>query len=40
MPAADPETILLGRPNAVYSKDKDAKPQGPEAQAPVGFVVR
>jgi Flp pilus assembly secretin CpaC len=35
----DPETLLLGRLNAVYKK-KDDKPLTPEAQAPVGFVVR
>jgi pilus assembly protein CpaC len=35
---SDPETILLGRLNAVYKK-KD-KPVTPQAAAPVGFVVR
>ena len=35
----DPETLLLGRLNAVYKK-KDDKPLTPEASAPVGFVVR
>jgi len=34
----DPETLLLGRLNAVY-KRKD-KPLAPQAAAPVGFVVR
>ncbi len=34
----DPETMLLGRLNAVYKKD--AKPVTPQAAAPVGFVVR
>ena len=34
----DPETLLLGRLNAVYRKD--AKPVTPQAAAPVGFVVR
>jgi pilus assembly protein CpaC len=38
VPAADPEAILLGRPNAVYSKD--APSQTPQAQAGAGFVVR
>jgi Flp pilus assembly secretin CpaC len=37
--ASDPETILLGRLNAVY-KRKDEKPVSPQASAPVGFVVR
>jgi pilus assembly protein CpaC len=36
---SDPETILLGRLNAVYKK-KDEKPVAPQASAPVGFVVR
>ncbi|HKB95809.1 MAG TPA: hypothetical protein VKB94_03105, partial [Rhizomicrobium sp.] len=36
---SDPETILLGRLNAVYKK-KDDKPVSPQASAPVGFVVR
>jgi pilus assembly protein CpaC len=36
---SDPETILLGRLNAVYKK-KDEKPVSPQASAPVGFVVR
>ncbi|HVW72372.1 MAG TPA: type II and III secretion system protein family protein [Rhizomicrobium sp.] len=35
----DPETLLLGRLNAVYKK-KDDKPLTPVASAPVGFVVR
>jgi pilus assembly protein CpaC len=35
---SDPETLLLGRLNAVY-KQSD-KPLKPEASAPVGFVVR
>jgi pilus assembly protein CpaC len=35
----DPETLLLGRLNAVYKK-KDDKPLTPEASAPVGYVVR
>ena len=35
----DPETLLLGRLNAVYKK-KDDKPMSPQASAPVGFVVR
>jgi hypothetical protein len=35
---SDPETLLLGRLNAVY-KNSD-KPLKPEASAPVGFVVR
>jgi len=39
MPPTDPETILLGRLNAVYKK-KDDKPVAPQASAPVGFVVR
>jgi pilus assembly protein CpaC len=34
----DPETLLLGRLNAVYTKSD--KPLTPEASAPVGFVVR
>ena len=34
----DPETLLLGRLNAVYQKSD--KPLTPEASAPVGFVVR
>jgi pilus assembly protein CpaC len=38
-PPTDPETILLGRLNAVYKK-KDEKPVSPQASAPVGFVVR
>lgn len=37
--ATDPETLLLGRLNAVYKK-KDDKPLTPEASAPVGYVVR
>jgi pilus assembly protein CpaC len=39
MAPSDPETILLGRLNAVYKK-KDEKPVSPQASAPVGFVVR
>ena len=35
----DPETLLLGRLNAVYKK-KDQNPISPQASAPVGFVVR
>jgi pilus assembly protein CpaC len=35
----DPETLLLGRLNAVYKK-KDDKPLAAEASMPVGFVVR
>ena len=35
----DPETLLLGRLNAVYKK-KDDKPVSSQASAPVGFVVR
>jgi pilus assembly protein CpaC len=35
---SDPETILLGRLNAVYRKDKP--PVSPQASEPVGFVVR
>jgi pilus assembly protein CpaC len=35
----DPETLLLGRLNAVYKK-KDDKPLTSDASAPVGFVVR
>jgi pilus assembly protein CpaC len=35
---SDPETLLLGRLNAVYKKSD--KPLTPEASAPVGFVVR
>jgi pilus assembly protein CpaC len=38
VPPTDPETLLLGRLNAVYKKDD--KPLKPEASAPVGFVVR
>jgi pilus assembly protein CpaC len=34
----DPETLLLGRLNAVYRKE--SKPVTPQAAAPVGFVVR
>jgi pilus assembly protein CpaC len=34
----DPETLLLGRLNAVYRKN--AKPITPQAARPVGFVVR
>ena len=39
IPPSDPETILLGRLNAIY-KRKDEKPASPQASAPVGFVVR
>ena len=39
VPPSDPETLLLGRLNAVYTKDS-AKPVTPVASAPVGFVVR
>jgi pilus assembly protein CpaC len=35
----DPETLLLGRLNAVYKK-KDEKPVLSQASAPVGFIVR
>jgi pilus assembly protein CpaC len=35
----DPETLLLGRLNAVYKK-KDEPPVTSQASAPVGFVVR
>jgi pilus assembly protein CpaC len=35
---SDPETLLLGRLNAVYEKNAD--PVKPQAAAPVGFVVR
>ena len=35
----DPETLLLGRLNAVYKK-KDDKPLASDASAPVGFVIR
>jgi len=38
-PPTDPETLLLGRINAIY-KRKDEKPMAPQASAPVGFVVR
>ncbi len=34
----DPETLLLGRLNAVYKRKE--KPLAPQASAPVGFVVR
>jgi pilus assembly protein CpaC len=37
--ATDPETILLGRMNAVYKKG-DAKPVKPADQGPVGFIVQ
>ncbi len=41
VPAADAETILLGRMNAVHGPDsKDSKPPTPEAEASSGFVVR
>ena len=35
----DPETLLLGRLNAVYKK-KDDKPLTSDASAPVGYVIR
>jgi pilus assembly protein CpaC len=38
VPPSDPETLLLGRLNAVY-KDKD-KPTEAMAAAPVGFIVQ
>ena len=38
VPPSDPETLLLGRLNAVYKKS--TKHLTPEASAPVGFVVR
>ncbi len=38
VPPSDPETLLLGRLNAVY-KDKD-KPTQAQASAPVGFIVQ
>jgi pilus assembly protein CpaC len=38
VPAADAETILLGRLNAIKSPNNDSKSH--EAQAPAGFVVR
>jgi pilus assembly protein CpaC len=34
----DPETLLLGHLNTIYKKE--TKPLAPQAQAPVGFVVR
>jgi pilus assembly protein CpaC len=34
----DPETLLLGQLNTIYKKD--TKQVSPQAQAPVGFVVR
>jgi pilus assembly protein CpaC len=37
---SDPETLLLGRLNAVYKKKPDDKPLTSQASAPVGFVVR
>jgi pilus assembly protein CpaC len=36
----DPETLLLGRLNAVYKKKPSDKPLTSQATAPVGFVVR
>jgi pilus assembly protein CpaC len=36
----DPETLLLGRLNAVYKRKDDDKPGSAQAAAPVGFVVR
>jgi len=38
IPPTDPETLLLGRLNAVYNKSDT--PITPQASAPVGFVVR
>jgi pilus assembly protein CpaC len=38
VPPTDPETLLLGRLNAVYTKN--ATPIAPRASAPVGYVVR
>jgi len=38
VPPSDPETLLLGRLNAVYKKS--TKPLTPVATEPVGFVVR
>jgi pilus assembly protein CpaC len=38
VPPSDPETLLLGRLNAVYKKS--ATPLTPQAAAPVGYVVR
>lgn len=35
---SDPETLLLGRLNAVYRKE--TKPVAPQSAAPIGFVVR
>jgi pilus assembly protein CpaC len=37
---SDPETLLLGRLNAVYRKKESDKPVSADATAPVGFVVR
>jgi len=37
---SDPETLLLGRLNAVYRKKQGDKPVSADATAPVGFVVR
>jgi len=37
---SDPETLLLGRLNAVYRKKQGDKPVSADASAPVGFVVR
>jgi pilus assembly protein CpaC len=37
---SDPETLLLGRLNAVYRKKQGEKPVSADASAPVGFVVR
>ncbi len=39
VPPSDPETLLLGRLNAVY-KDKDKPPSEHQASAPVGFIVQ
>ena len=36
----DPETLLLGRLNAVYRKKPGDKPVTADATEPVGFVVR
>jgi pilus assembly protein CpaC len=36
----DPETLLLGRLNAIYHKKPGDKPQTADATEPLGFVVR
>jgi pilus assembly protein CpaC len=36
----DPETLLMGRLNAIYPKKPDGKPATADADEPVGFVVR